>query len=51
MFVTFLEKADPAGFQNVIEAILSGQEFETVWEPIYGASVADLWATFTLSLK
>ena len=51
MFVTFLEKTDPAGFQNVIEAILSGQEFETVWEPIYGASVADLWATFTLSLK
>ena len=50
MFVTFLEKTDPIGFQNVIEAILAGSKFETVWEPKYGASVADLWATYTRNL-
>lgn len=50
MFVSFLNKRDPAGYQHVIEAILSSSNFESVWEPNYGVSVADLWVSFTRSL-
>lgn len=41
---------NPNGFQNAIEAILSGSKFEIVWEPNYGASVATLWSNFARSL-
>ena len=49
MFVSFLNMRDSAGFQHAIEAILSGSNFESVWEPNDGVSVADLWASFTRS--
>ena len=50
LFVAFLEKENPAGFQTCLTGIQNGTEFQEVFRKAFGADTMSKWRAFKMQI-